>query len=234
APPQWISHSQWWHSLLVTPEAISYSRRLKLYGRWNWNRIWNRHAVNQAAAIGHYDAALGDQTERLWVNAVLDREHTPGKRLFRVVRFDRNRALDDDRPGIHFGNDKMHGRAVARRARFERASVRVEPLEGRQQSRMDIEQALRPLLDEPRGEQPHKAGKAHDFDAMPRKHALQGALEGGAVLAECGVVDHVGCDARRLRALQSAGIGDIGNDERDLGRVGFIFCRFDQRRHVGA
>ena len=70
-------------------------------------------------------------------------------------------------PASISADDEMHAGAVhLRRAGFERALVRVEPLESRQQRGVDVEHALRPLRDEFRREQPHETGKADDVDAV--------------------------------------------------------------------
>ena len=52
-----------------------------------------------------------------------------------------DRALHDDRPGIHFRHHEMHGGAVKFGAGFERALVGIEALERRQQGRVDVEHA---------------------------------------------------------------------------------------------
>ena len=101
----------------------------------------------------------------------------------------------------------MHGGAVDLDAGLERALVRVEALEGRQQGRVDIEHALLPLPDEPRRQQPHEAGKTNDVDAMLLQHRLQRALERGAVLAEFCVIDDFGRDAGGACADKPAGVG---------------------------
>ena len=110
--------------------------------------------------------------------------------------------LRDDRPGIHFRHDEMHGRAVLLRAGGERARVGVEALERRQQRRMDVEQPAVPLPHEPRRQQPHEAGEADELDAVRLQLVLQRALERLAVLAERLVIDDGGADACGRGALQ--------------------------------
>ena len=93
----------------------------------------------------------------------------------------------------------MHSRAVDFGAGVECAPVRIEAFERRQQRGVDVEQAAGPLVDEPGREQPHEAGKANDLDAMLLQHALQRALESGAVFSELRVIDDLGGDAGGAR-----------------------------------
>ena len=56
--------------------------------------------------------------------------------------------LHDDRPGVGFRNDEMHGRAGDLHAGAQRLAVRIEPGKRRQQGRMDVEHAAVPALHE--------------------------------------------------------------------------------------
>ncbi len=71
----------------------------------------------------------------------------------------------------------------------------VEPLERGQQCGMDIEHAPGPMRDEAGREQPHEAGETDEIDAVFFQHRLNGAVERRAVLAEVGMIDHLGGDA---------------------------------------
>ena len=84
-------------------------------------------------------------------------------------------------------------------AGLDRAAMRVEPLEGGQQRRVDVQQPAAPSRHEPRRQHPHESGEADDFDAVRFKHVLQGAFEAFAVLRKAGVIDDLGRDARRPR-----------------------------------
>ena len=116
----------------------------------------------------------------------------------------------------------------------ERALVRVQALERRQERRVDIEQAALPAVDEPGREQPHETGKAHELDAMLVQHRLQRALEGSAILCELAVIDDRGRNPGGVRVRKALRIGTVGDDERDLGRIVGRLRGFDQRDHVGA
>src|SRR5216683_8377355 len=96
-------------------------------------------AVDQATALHDPYASGRHQVERQRVDTVLDREHTGGQRLGGVVVAYRHGALDDDRARNHLGDDEVHAGAVNLDAGGDRARVRVEPLEGGQQRRVNVE-----------------------------------------------------------------------------------------------
>ena len=77
---------------------------------------------------------------------------------------------------IELRHDVVHRRAVLFCARRERACMRVEPLEGRQQRGMDVDQASAPALDEPRREQAQEIppGRRSRCDVLPAPHAPRG------------------------------------------------------------
>jgi len=118
--------------------------------------------------------------------------------------------------------------------RLQSPSVGIEPPEGRQQGRVNVENSMLPLLDETCGQQSHKAGKTHDVDAMLFKQGLQNALKSRAVLSESGVVDDLGgysigpCDHEAPR------IGTIRDHHHDFGRIGLVLRGVDEGSHVGA
>ena len=165
---------------------------------------------------------------------MLDREHAGGQRLGSVVVVYRHRALDDDRARIHLGDDEMHAGAVNLDPGGDRARVRIEPLEGGQQRRVDVEHAAGPVPDEPRRQQPHEAGEADEIDAVCFEHRLHRALERLAVLAMRGVIDDRGRHPGGAGVQQAAGIGTVRQNERDLRREGLRPGGLDQRGHVGA
>ena len=98
---------------------------------------------------------------------------------------------------------------------------------------MDVEHALLPAPHEPWREQAHESGKADDVDAMRLERALQRAFEGLSI-GELPMLDERGGEPGRARRRQPFGVGLIGHDERDLGRVGGALRGRQQRRHVGA
>ena len=124
---------------------------------------------------------------------------------FGVAGEHRHRRLRDDRAGIHFRHDEMHGRAVLLRAGRERARVRVEALERRQQRRMDVEQPAVPARTNHGVSSRMKPARQTSSIRCACKLVLQRALERLAVLAERRVVDDGGRDAGGARRAASPG-----------------------------
>src|SRR3546814_9994205 len=93
--------------------------------------------------VAHAGSPFGDQADRPRIADVLGLEHAGGQPRLVVAGQDRNRRLDDDRPGIHFRHDEMHGAAADPDAGGERLGMRVDPLEGGQQRGMDVDDADR-------------------------------------------------------------------------------------------
>src|SRR5262245_21949032 len=200
-----------------------------------WNKIcavWNGDAVYQAAAIFDADPAFRYHLQGLGINPVLDLEHPQGEHVFALGGPYRDRALRDDRSGIHFRRHKMHGSAVNFGMRLKRALVCIEALERGQQGRVNIQDAQVPFAHEIGGEQPHETSKADQIDPILFKQCLHRSLEVGAILAESGVIDDRGGNAGGLCNRKTAGIRAVGNYQDDFGGVLFIFCGFNQCRHV--
>ena len=159
--------------------------------------------------------------QRLRIDAVLDLKHARGERRLGVAVMHRHRALRDDRAGIHLRHDEMHGRAVLLHAGCERARVGVEALEGRQQRGMDVEQPSVPAATNQGVSSRMKPARQTSSILCACKLVLQRALERLAVLAERPVIDDGGARCRRrARALEPLGVGLVGDDQRDLGRIG--------------
>ena len=97
----------------------------------------------------------------------------------------------------------MHRRTVLFHSSRDGALMGVEALEGRQQGRVDVDQAPIPARDEPGAQHAHEARKAHDVDAMRFEPRIELPVEGFTILAERLVVDRLGCDACLARAFAS-------------------------------
>src|SRR5262245_6985569 len=200
-----------------------------------WNKvvaICDGNAVYQAAAIFDSNPAFRYQLQGQWINPVLDLEHPHGERVFAVGWSHRDRALRDDRSGIHFRRHKMHGGAVNFGMRLEGALVRIETSESGQQGRMDIQNARVPFAHEIGRQQPHETGKTDQIDVMLFKQRLHSLLEVGAILAELGVIDDRCGNAGSLCNQKTAGIRAVGNYQHDFGGVFLVFGGFNQCRHV--
>ena len=97
--------------------------------------------------------------------------------------------------------------------------MRVETWKGRQESGVDVEHAPLPMQHKVRGEQPHEATEADQFDAVLVDRMLQHALECRTILAVWPVINHQGCNTSFACELKPRRIGSVGNDKRNLGRI---------------
>ena len=105
------------------------------------------------------------------------------------------------------------------RAGGQRLFMRMQALEIREQGRVDVKHPALPLVDEPRRQQTHEAGKADDLDAAALEHGLQRLLEGFAIFSIVGVVDDRSGDAGAARIGDAFRIRTVGNDQHDLGGI---------------
>ena len=161
----------------------------------------DQHAAGAGAAFDFADIAFetrlagGKQPQRIGIDAVLYPKDSRRQRLRRVVIGDRNRALHQDRTGIGFRNDKMHGGAGNLHAGAQRLALRVEPRKRRQQRRMNVEHAAIPALHEFGRQQPHESAEANQLDPMLLQRGLQHRFERRAVFAERLAFDRDGRNA---------------------------------------
>src|SRR5579883_2980816 len=117
-------------------------------------------AALDPVAAGEHDA------DCFRVDAVFLGQDARRERFDRVVVFDRNRALQDDRAGVEVLIYKVHGAAGDLDAVFQRLLLGVEPGKGRQQGRMNVENPLRKGANKSGAEQAHEAGQAHQLDLV--------------------------------------------------------------------
>ena len=118
-------------------------------------------------------------------------------------------------PGIQVFVHEMHRAAADLHAVLQRLVLRVEPRKGRQQRRMDVQNALRKLAHEMRAEQAHEAGQAHQVDVVLAQFRDQQAIVDFAIEALGRNGD--GVQAALAGDLQAARFRAIGNHHRDLG-----------------
>ena len=116
----------------------------------------------------------------------------------------------------------------------QRTGMGVETLVARQQGRVDVDHALRPLCDEPRGQHAHEARKA-DISQCG------GFRECAAWSARTPRGRHRSCDQRkrwrRLAALAAARPPTsalLDKTKRNLRRIGRVARGVDQRAHIRA
>ena len=136
-----------------------------------------------------------------------------GKHLAREFPV-KHRPLHQDRPVVQGRADEVDGAAVQADAGFERPPVGVEALEGGEEGRVNVEEAVVPRLDEAGAQDPHEAGEADEVGAVGVDHRVQRVLErlAGGVGAP---VDEAGGDAGALGPRQGAGARRVGGGEDD-------------------
>src|SRR5262245_14372555 len=127
----------------------------------------------------------------------------------------------------------MHGAAVYAQACVERAPMRVEAREGRQQGRVDIDHPASPLSNKPMGQEAHVAGKADDFRAEFVERCID-----RHVMRLAAVMVALDYSSRRnaegFGCLEPGGVGAVGNDANDFSWISSFLRSLDQSRHVGA
>ena len=98
------------------------------------------------------------------------------QRVWRVVAHDQYGPLNDNRSVIEFRGHQMDGDAGHRHAVLEGLAGRVNPWEGRQQGRMDVENGVAERLEQWRPNQAHVARKADKTDIARAQFTNQCAV----------------------------------------------------------
>lgn len=111
------------------------------------------------------EPAAQDEGDRLAVKAVFLIKDTRGQRVSRVVVFDRNYGLINDRTGIQLLIHKVHCATGITNPVYPRLVLSIETPKRRQERRMNIQYALRESLDELRREEPHVPRQDHKIDS---------------------------------------------------------------------
>ena len=133
--------------------------------------------LDPAGTRGDADFPARDQAHRLGQQVVLQwaQRVAYGRRVGRL--WELQRALEDDRSGVHALVDEVHGDAEHLHAVGERLLDRGEARKGGQQRRVDVDHALRELPQERGREELHVAGE-HDEPGVGRTRAVE-VLRGG-------------------------------------------------------
>ena len=145
----------------------------------------------------------------------------------------RHRGLRDYRTAVEFAGHEMHRGTGHPATRLDGALVRVQAGEGRQQRRVDVEQAALKMAHKAFGQDAHEAGQHHHIGLKAIHHPGQFGVEGLAA-AESLVVDHGGGDAMAGRKLQATGRGLVADHRRDAGGPALALTGVDDGFHVGA
>ena len=99
----------------------------------------------------------------------------------------------------------------------DRAGVGVEAAEGWQQRRMNVDQAVAPIVKECLGDQAHESGQAGELGARRADRCAERLVER---LARWKIVmiDDDRLDTRGARAIETGGVGVVRDDDDYLGR----------------
>src|SRR5215475_15407770 len=109
--------------------SIAAARNLRSVGWGKVSDFWNGNSVDYDVTILDLNSTFSHKLESQGVNAMLNLQYANCKCFFTIARSHRDRASCNDWSGIHFGHDKMHGRAMNCCTRLKDASVCVETLE---------------------------------------------------------------------------------------------------------
>src|SRR2546427_1306186 len=126
-----------------------------------------------ASEGGRYDAAADDlefsfqdNLNGFGIDTMLLFENFFGEGCFRIFVEDGDSGLQNDRAGVEIFVDEMHGAAGEFDAIFEGLALRFEAGEGREQRRVDVQDAVWIFGDEKRRQQAHVTGKANEIDSV--------------------------------------------------------------------
>ncbi len=145
-----------------------------------------------------------------------------------VIRMHRNDCLGDDRPGIDVGAHEMHRAPGKAHAGGQRLPLRVKPREGRQQRGMNVDHPIAPSLDKTGVEDAHKASEANQVDPVPAQSRVSLRRKTYAIT----VRNHCARDASGGGPRQARGVRPVADDNGDLGGIGWIGARIDQRLQI--
>ena len=119
------------------------------------------------------DRARGEERDRPWQQAVLDRVDPRGEAGLIVAGNDRDRLLDQDRPAVERLVDEMDRDTGHRDAVRQRVGDRMGARESRQQRGMDVEDPSAERRQHPRPDDPHVARQNDDVDTDGGQRRLE-------------------------------------------------------------
>ena len=101
---------------------------------------------------------------------------------------------------------------------------------------MDVDNAMRPALEEGRRKQPHVAGENDQFNikGFQRSEDVGFVLASRETLSPNLVLDHHGGNVQPLGSLQPVSVGPIRNNDHRLVREAAPSLGFDKRLHPAA
>ncbi len=185
------------------------------------------------AVLQQPHAALCQPAQRLSVDLVFDRQQPGRQGVGRVAGQHRNGALGDDRPVVEHRGDEMHGAAMPLHALGQGLGMGMQTGEGRQQRRMDVDDAAVEMAHEIGAQHPHEAGQQDVVGRQGVQPCPQGGVEGFAAV-EVAVGQGFGGQAARARPVQPRRVGAVGQHGTYIDGQAFGRGGLGQRLHVRA
>ena len=155
------------------------------------------------------------------------------QRVGRIAVHDRYGPLNNDRPVIELRCYQVDGDAGDGHAMLEGLPRRVDPGEGRQQGRMNIEDSVGVRLKQRRPNQTHIAGKAHQAN-IARAQFTRNRTVVLIARRRCSMVKAKCLDAGTARAFEAGGIGSVRNNDRHRSVEASVTRGINERLQVGA
>jgi len=170
---------------------------------------------NQYAAASDFVTAFEDNSNGLGIDFVFLLQNSGGKRVLGVVVCDGNDGLEDDGASVEIFVDEMDGAAGEFDAIFESLALGLEAGEGREQRRVNVEDAVGEGGDEIGGEKAHVAGEADEIDFVFVEDGDDLAVVGFAL--EAFGWNGANRDATGLGAVEAGSAFAIADDDGDFG-----------------
>ena len=139
------------------------------------------------------------------------------QRLRRVILKDRNRLLDDDRPGVRARIDEVHGDARHLAAVVQRLRPAVDARKRGQQRRMNVQHPVRERRQQLRFHDAHEAGEGDRIDARVLQE-LDALVFGDALKLRLPrrAVEILTRDVVLLRPFENLRVREVRQDQLNL------------------
>lgn len=169
-------------------------------------------------SVLEFRLACGDKAKRFGIEPMLCAEHARRQGRFGITGHDGNLGLGDDRTGVEFSHDEMHGAAGYWNARFQNALMHFQPLERRQEGGMNVENPPLPFAHESGRVNAHETSFADERDLSLRERGIDRIIEGLA-RGEASMRDDFNRNTRVMRDRDAGSRFHIRNNKDDLGRI---------------
>jgi len=182
-------------------------------------------AVVQSAAP-RYNGRYGHR-----IKPMLHGQHPRRQPIRMVIGQHRHHGLGQDWAMVELRRHRVHRATVEGDARLQGLLMGVQPLERRQQGRMDIEHLVTKALAEIRRQDPHESGQDHDIGLPGPHHLGHRRIEGlarGIVMMR----DHLHGNATGSRMGQPLGLSSVREHADHPHRPPMGLDRLQQRQKV--